>query len=177
MATAPAIHHWKAGDEWNADRMTEVSNAISWMLNPPMVHVKRALSDQSIAVTTWTSISFDTLVSSYDPYGMWNAATPTQITAQIPGWYMCEGVICMNQLSSNSRMQLGLWKHGTDVLLRWDQQTLPDAGGNSNMRKEASIFLNTGDTLELKAWYQFGTRTLTSTSGDHQGLRVRWVSN
>jgi hypothetical protein len=179
MATIPPVHHWTAGEAMNDERMNEVTDAINWIRNPPMVHVSRQLTNQSIAVTTWTSVSFDTLDNNYDPYGMFDPGTPTQITCTVPGWYMVEGVMIMdNTPAVNARLTMALWKASTEMILRYDQQALDAIGGNVNFRKEASMFLNVGDTVQLRAHISAGARNmLANGAAEHPQMRLRWVSN
>lgn len=176
--TVPAVHHWRAGDEMNATRMTELANAIEWLRNPAMVRVARTLSTQAIAINTWTSISFDTVVNSYDPWGFFNAATPTQVTCPVPGWYMVEVSLTWETAPNvDSRLVMGVWKQSAETLLRWDQQGLPNVGGDANMRKEVAIFLNVGDTVQLRAHVNAGARNIVNSPDGGATMRLRWVSN
>src|SRR4051812_26048109 len=88
--TVPTVHHWLAGDEFNADRMNEIGTAIAWIRNPPMVHVARKNTGQSISTNIWTKLSFDTLYNSFDPYDFWDSGTPDQLIIREPGWYSFE---------------------------------------------------------------------------------------
>jgi hypothetical protein len=176
----PNVHNWLAGDEFNAVRMGEISDAIQWLRNPPMVHVARRTTTQAIPSNTWTKISFNTLVNSYDPYGFWNAGTPDLITITEPGWYTCEVQLSFVGTATDTRIILGLYKNGftsNELLLRADQVTLPNSG-NQNMRKETTLFFNVGD------WMHFGIfcdgaalNTAVTSDAESCGLRVRWVSN
>lgn len=179
-AEVPSVHHWLAGDEFNSLRMNEIAAAIDFIRNPPMVHVARKLTGQLISpAATYNKVSFDTLYNSYDPYGMWSAGTPDQLTVQVPGWYMCElqfsGVI-----TTDTRILMGLFKNGftsNELLFRYDQTTLP-TGNNINMRKAVALFFNVGDTLYYGLHCNNTTFTTAITSdAETCGLRVRWFSN
>jgi|ERR1700754_3553599 len=179
--TIPSVHNWLAGDEWNADRLNEVGTAISFLRNPPFVRVGRRLTTQSVPTNTYTAISFDTVFNSYDPYDMFDAGTPTRVTIKEPGWYSCEGFLSLSATATDTRALLGIFKNGsnppTDMLLRFDQGTLPNTG-NTNIRKETTLFLNAGDFLSLFALCDGATLTSQITSdAEHSGMRVRWVSN
>jgi hypothetical protein len=176
----PDVHHWLAGDDFNAQRMNEIGTAIDWIRNPPMVHVARKLTGQSISpLNTWVKISFDTVYNSYDPYGFFNAGTPDQLTVQVPGWYMCE-IQFSGSISTDTRIIIGLYKNGftaNELLFRYDQTTLP-TGNNINIRKASTLFFNVGDILYSAVHCQAATFT-TAVASDAElcGLRLRWVSN
>lgn len=176
--SVPAIHTWSAGDDMNAARMNEIKTSIDFLRNPPMVHVGRTLTTQAATVGTFTKTSFDTLYNSYDPYGMWNAGTPTALTCTIPGWYTIEAVMCLSNNATDTRIQMVFYKN-TEIAMRWDQQGIQNLAGSINMRKESTIFLNVGDQVFLGAGYNTGaarTMNVDSTTECPQ-LRIRWVSN
>jgi hypothetical protein len=175
----PTVHHWRAGDEMNADRMEEIKDAIDFLRNPPTARVMRLVSSQNLPAGARTAITFDTLYNSYDPYGMWSAGTPDRLTCQVPGWYAVEGVLNLdNAAAVESRLQLELWKNNTDFILRWDQEALPATGGNINIRKESFMFLNYGDYVQLKCWNGTGTRTAFNNGfNESPQMRARWFSN
>lgn len=179
MANVPIVHHWKAGDDMNAERMQEIKSVIDFLRNPPTVRVMRLSTTQAMTVNGRTTVVFDTLYNSYDPYGMWNVSASDRITCQVAGWYAVEGVLSMNNTAAvQSRLQLELWRNNTDMLLRWDQEALPAVGGNINIRKESFMFLNFGDYVQLKAWNTAGTRNLMNVSfAESPQIRARWFSN
>jgi len=178
--TIPNIHTWLAGDEFNAMRMNEVADAIAFLQNPPMVHVGRRLTTQSIPSSVWTKITFDTVYNGYDPYGMWDSGTPDQITIVEPGWYSCEVHLSLAATSTDTRVILGLYKNGLgsdDLLLRYDQTT-PPSGGNQNLRRETTLFMNAGDFLHAACWLNsLSLNSQITSDAESSGLRVRWVSN
>lgn len=173
----PAVHHWLAGDEFNAERMNEVAAAIDWIRNPPMVHVTRKLTGQSIPSGTWTKISFDTVVNGYDPYDFWQPGSPDQLTVTVPGWYSCE-IQFSGVITVDNRIIIGLYKNGftsNELLFRYDQTTLP-TGNNINIRKENTLFFNAGDVIYSAVISTAFTTAITSDA-ELCGLRIRWVSN
>lgn len=178
MATAPAIHHWLAGDEVNSSRLAEIASNIEFLRNPPTVRVGRLLSNQTIPINVWTTVTFDTVYNSYDPWGFYNAATPTLVTAAVAGWYMVEGVLHWASNVTDARIAMSIWKQDSELILRWDQQGLPSTGGNTSIRKEVCMFLNIGDTVQLKAFVSAGSRDLVAGGfSEAPILRLRWVSN
>ncbi len=178
--SVPDIHHWLAGDDFNATRMNEIRDQINWLRNPPTVHVARSITTQTIPFQTWTKVSFDTVVNSYDPYVFFDAGTPDRITITQAGWYTCEIVCSMSSTFNDSRMIMGLYKNGfttNELLLRYDQTTLPNTG-NINMRKETTLFFNVGDWMHLGLYTDdTANRVSANTSAaESSQLRVRWVS-
>lgn len=178
--TSPPVHNWLAGDAMNAARMNEIAAQMSFLRNPPMVHVQRALTAQTITTATWNFINFDTVVNSYDPYDMFDAGTPNVITAQLAGWYTIEGSLTLNGTGNEGRDILGVFKNTTsttDIIMRSDVQN-QFAGYNTVWTKEHQIFLNVGDTIYLGHYYDSdASRTTLITGGAVSRMRARWVSN
>lgn len=182
--TAPVVHNWLAGDDMNADRMNEIAAQISFLRNPPMVHVARTVTTQALS-TGWNYIQFDTIVNNYDPYDMVDLVSdPSKVFAQVAGWYTVEGQLSMNGTSGQGRDILGILKNGTYgttgalMQLRSDVQNFP-AVGSVAWSKECMLFLNVGDFLHLGHWFD-DTASRTTTAGsviDRSRLRLRWVSN
>jgi hypothetical protein len=178
--TAPSVHNWLAGDDMNADRMNEIADQISFLRNPPMIHVTRTLTTQALT-QGWNFINFDTVVNGYDPYDMFDSGAPDRITCQIAGWYTVEGQMSLNQTSTEGRQILGVYKNGTatgNVQLRSDVQNFPGAGAVA-WTKEFSVFLNVGDWLHLGHWFFTDTTrtTIAGSTTDRSRLRARWISN
>lgn len=180
MTDIPVTHHWLAGEDMNADRMNEVAAAIEFLRNPPMIHVRRRLTAQSLTGSVWNKISFDQVVNSYDPTGMFDAGTPDRVTAQVPGWYSYEARISVVGTATTTRVILGTYRNGFSSdqhILRADMENAPSAG-NINIRRDSTIFLNAGDWLHLAFFADNAETRTTSTFSDAEssGLRVRWVS-
>lgn len=187
--TVPSIHHWLAGDAWNAARLNEVADTVSWLQNPPTIEVRRRTTTQAISGQSWTKVSFDTLVSSYDPYDMWDVGTPTQITFAEPGWYSCEIYTTWSNFAAvDTRVIMALSKNdfgsglsgGAGLVLRADQDTqTAGSGQNLCLRKEATFFFNSGDFVFLGVYQEdTSSHNLANTSdAECSGVRIRWVSN
>lgn len=180
MTDVPSTHHWLAGDEMNADRMNEIRDSINWLRNPPVVQVRRRLTTQTgFVANAWKKIEFDQAV--YDPYTMFDISVPDRITATVPGWYSYEAVISMNGTGTACRCILGVYRNGftTDEhILRYDVDNAPSSG-NINIRKESTIFLNTGDWLHLAFYHVCSSESRISqitNDSECSQLRVRWVS-
>jgi hypothetical protein len=176
MTNAPPVHYWKAGDAMNAEVLNEIGTAIDWLTDPPLVHVTMITGSITLPVATWTNVAFTTAIS--DPYDMWDIGTPDTITVNVPGWYTVEGALCLSNVGgTDAKITMGVWKQNAEIILRWDQQTINN-NGNVNIHKETTMFLNTGDTLVLKAYASAGARNIiTNGSSESPQLRMRWVSN
>lgn len=181
MTVAPTVHHWRAGDDVNAMRMNEIKASIDYIRNPPFAHVRRRTTTQTLTGSAWTKITFDQLVNSYDPYGMWDAGTPDRLTIDIAGWYIVQGVISFQGTATNTNTALGISKNGfatSDRLLRFDQQNTPSQNG-VNIRKETLMFLNSGDFVHLGIFLGDAASRVTQNLTDTESpqLKVRWASN
>lgn len=182
MANAPPIYHWRGGDEMNATRMNEIKDSIDFLRNPPMAHVRRTANTGFTASPNFFyTIPFDTLVNSYDPYGMWDPGNPNYLRVQIPGWYSCEMVVSWAASAQDVRLLQVLAKNGmtyNDMILRHDQAALPNS--TSITRKEGMLYLNQGDDIYLGVSTE-GTGTFTINGGASNSeavqMRIRWISN
>jgi hypothetical protein len=176
MATAPSVHYWKAGDGVNAEIMNEVQQGIEWFRNPPLVHVTMASGSIALPATSWTSVTFTTAIS--DAYDMWDISDPDNINVTVPGWYTVEATISVsNVAATDARLTMALYKQNAELILRWDQQVNGN-NGNINIHKETTMFLNTGDTLQLKVHVNAGARNIvTNGTNEAPQIRMRWVSN
>lgn len=182
MPSSPPIHHWLGGDELNATRMNEIKDSIDFLRNPPTVHVRRRNSNFAFTASSgiYFAVPFDTLVSNYDPYGMWDPVQNAQLTIQVPGWYSCEMVTYWAGTAQDVRLLQVLGKNGItfdDMILRHDQTSLPNS--NTAVRKESLLYFNEGDYIQLAVSTEgTGTFTLNATSDSEcPQLRLRWVSN
>ena len=183
MADVPVVHHWLAGEDMNAERMNEIKAQIDFLRNPPMVHVARFTTIQTLTGGTWNAISFDLVINSYDPYDMFDSGQPTKVFSQVPGWYTVEGQFSLNQTNTDGRLILGIYKNGftdDELQIRSDIQNFPSScTGCTNLSKEGLLFLNVGDYVHLGIWFdQDATRdTKNATLSETCRLRLRWVSN
>lgn len=180
MVNSPDVHYWLAGDEMNAVRANEIKAQIDWLRNPPMVHVTRLSTAQTLT-GNWNIISFDTLVNSYDPYEMWDIGTPDVITAQVAGWYYVLTRFALNATATEARLQMGVFKNGTDSLtnieMRSDNQNTPSQGSNTHS-KAFHVYCNKGDVLRMGVGIENdASRTTTIASlSDSCIMMVRWCS-
>lgn len=177
--SAPSVHHWLAGDEFNATRMNEIGTMIGWIRNAPMVHVARRNTGQAISSNTWTKISFDNVYNGYDTYGFFDFGNPDKVTITQAGWYTCE-LQFSAAIGVDSRAIIAIYKNGftsNELLLRYDQTTLP-SGTNVNIRKESTFFFNVGDWLHYGVFCDASAFTTAILSdAETCAMKVRWVSN
>jgi hypothetical protein len=175
MTSVPTIHRWLAGDEANAVRFNEIRDQINFLRNPPMAHVQQRVSTQTFNTppVAWQTMTFDTLVNSYDPYDMWDPAAPDRLTITVPGWYNCEIAVSVVQTTFDGRAIMSIWKSGDGTILRYDQQN----AGTDTMRQDVEIFFNEGDYIQLRVLFDDTGRTTNITSfAQSSQMRVRWVS-
>lgn len=182
MATAPTVHHWRGGDEMNAMRMNEVTDSIDFLRNPPMAHLRRRNTNFAFTAASGSffTITFDTLVNSYDPYGMWDPLFADRLTVQVPGWYSCEMVTQWAGTAQDVRLLQVIAKNEMTfdgMILRHDQASLPNSA--TSVRKESMLYLNQGDAIFLGVSTEgTGTFTQNATSDSEcPQLRIRWISN
>jgi hypothetical protein len=183
MTAVPKPRYWLAGEGMIADKANEITDLINFLRNPPTVHVRRQNSTFTFTGNsgTWAKLTFDTLVNSYDPYGMWDSGATDRITIQVPGWYSCEMTTGWAGTTQDVRFLQGIYKNGTsladDMILRYDQRSLPN--NTTNIRRASTLFLNEGDFLHLLV-YTEGTGTFTisaNSAAEAAALHVRWVSS
>lgn len=180
MPNPPDVHYWFAGDEMNAERMNEIKEQIDFLRNPPMVHVTRISTTQTLTGAAWSFINFDTVVNNYDPYNMWDVSDPDAVYATIAGWYVAQAQFSLNQTSTDARLILGVYRNGTaatDLEMRSDVQNFPGFGTNT-WTKEFHVYMNEGDWVHLGVWFD-GDATRTTTTGsvsDACRMRLRWCS-
>jgi hypothetical protein len=185
--SVPTIRHWLAGDKWNAENLNEIGDQINWLKNPPMIHLRRRNTVQTITGGTnvWTKVRFDTLVNNYNPFEFTIdlASAPDILFVQEPGWYSCEIYTAWQSFGAvDTRVIMGLFKNTFDnqgLLLRNDTNTQPSVSTNINMHKEGTFFFNVGDFVHLGVYHDDSslTHNLANTSdAESSGLRMRWVS-
>jgi hypothetical protein len=86
MIPVPTIHGWKNGERPNfRDMNNYLENPLSFLLNPPMVRLRKTTA-QSIPNTTSTALIWDYV--EVETVNFWDATAPTKLTPSVPGWYI-----------------------------------------------------------------------------------------
>lgn len=176
----PALTKWSAGDQPDASVFNEITYAIDFMNSPPAGWVVAAAA-QSIPLTTWTSLTFDTAVEDREAdlnpaTPMWSNANPTRLYARTPGWYDIELFVSWpNTGTGTQRLQRLLPSPllGTAVA-RMDQINV----NALKTRNVYSMFLNAGDYVEAQVYTGTASSTATTAANNSErtGLRMKWFS-
>lgn len=80
----PTIPIMAAGYVATATDMNNLAYAAQFMLTKPIARVHDTVGTQAIGTGT-TTITWG--AADFDPDGMWNSGSPTQLTIQTPGFY------------------------------------------------------------------------------------------
>ncbi len=180
----PNIALWNAGAEHDADTFNDLSDAQRFLLNPPEVCVRQTVA-QSIPVglTNATALTFDTKERDNEDPVSWDAATPTYITIQTPGWYEIEWAVSWATRADNTLRLSSPYLNGVmgravnSVAL----SSYLDVGATTpQIWQTYDAFLNVGDKVSLGVCHASATALSTASSptlSDQQTfLRVRWAS-
>ncbi|MGL5446043.1 MAG: DUF2793 domain-containing protein [Rhabdaerophilum sp.] len=100
------------------------------------------------AETTWS----EALAS---PASMFNASTGSY-TASVAGHYRCAGSATFYQGSSMGTNYLSLWKNNSQINGTMVGMTASVTNGYTAIQTEAILFLNAGDTINLRAYVSAG---------------------
>ncbi|MDH6123856.1 MULTISPECIES: hypothetical protein [unclassified Kitasatospora] len=157
------------GALWNAN----VYNGLTFLLNPP-VFVGTQATAQSIANTSWWTISLDsTIVDTYGGHS--NTVNNSRYTVQVAGWYTIAGGFAMVPVNGSLRA-VGVWINGSQALAG----TGYAFGCDGNFEGWAALptrdyYLNVGDYVQLVGWQGTGAAQNTSmNSGIRSVLYVRF---
>jgi hypothetical protein len=177
----PTLTPWNAGKQTDETLLNSVSYALNFLLAPPEAKVSQTAA-QVIATgtTTATAVTFDTLVKDND--GMWNAATPTFLTVQTPGWYEAEWAVSWaTKADTTIRLQC-LYTNGAFAIAKTlcYNDYVNNSGTTPQVWMSYDLFLNAGDTVSLGLMQGSGANLSTASSAslkDQQTfLRLRWAS-
>ena len=176
----PDLSVWQAGMEHDETAFNAVSYAINFLLDPPECRIDQTTVATSVAnsITTCTAITFQS--ASLDNDGMWNAATPTYLTIQTPGWYEVEFAMCWATKADTTLRMQGL-TFNQDLALNSQIALgyyINDGATTPQIRQSYDMFLNTGDKLGLGALQNSGASLNSAPSASIKDqqiyLRVRW---
>lgn len=156
--------------EWNAT----LYDTVNLVLNPPMVHVRQAVT-QSIPNSTWTPLTFDTEI--IDTEGIHSTATtPSRITPKTPGWYMgWFGGSWVNNTAGTRAVSPR--KNGNMAVSYGRMDWRPVAGGTVLKGLRFWMpFNGTTDYVEVIAWQSSGGALNTWATGDevYPEMFLRW---
>lgn len=175
----PDIHSWTNGERPNFRDMNEyLYDVLNWMLNPPMVRLRRTVS-QSIPNNTTTAISWDFI--EVETVNFWDSTVPTRVTPSVPGWYVgscgfsfgghATGVREMNVIKNGS---------GTERILRVNHDAYTNASLALVSRGHVFLeqFNGTTDYMTVEiSQNSGGALSSIGTSIDNQpDLVLRWLA-
>lgn len=179
----PDISVWNAGVQHDEDTFNAVTYALEFLLNPPEAKVIQT-SAQSIATgaTTATAISWSSKVLDND--GMWNAATPTVLTVQTPGWYEAEWAVAFAGHADLFLRAHGLFVSASSFALgnaiAYNDYEVDNTTATPEMWGSYDLFLNAGDTVAVGVVQTSGSALNTASSStdatSQTFLRLRWSS-
>ena len=130
--------------------------------NPPAIRVSRS-TNQVIATSTYTAISFDTQVFSFG--GSWwsSSSNPDRITVPVSGIYLIGGFLRISA-SSTTHIQSAITLNGSTNI---HVQTWPVSATNRPYDFSNQILhqLSQGDYLQLRFATSLGSYTISPESG------------
>lgn len=154
---------------------TEIRNACTLMLNPPVCSVSRNTSTSVAAGTymsTWTVINWTLLLidteAPTDP--MWDSGSPSRITIRTDGWYECiASAEELTQLTSNL-LTAAFRVNGSAI---WAGSTVGRTPETLDISPANLIPLVTGDYIELIMTTDLGSAvTISGASSNPPYLSV-----
>lgn len=179
MSSTLSVSPWLAGRVIDQDDFNEYATVFSRMLNGIGAAAIQSTT-QSIPVNTTTTVTLNSAV--YDTDGCWNAATPTRLTAQTPGWYWVGYRGGWPSTVGQTDRTTGVGYNGVSAWGQCTYRNASEASGSHPMHSCAStsLWLNVGDYVELQLWHNSGGGAISTdvtTAGGQCFLRIKWISN
>lgn len=114
---------------------------------------------------TYTILTFDTVISGYDPYSLANTST-NRITAPVNGFYMVNGqVVFTASTGAGSDLSISLNGVISPIKFKLGQNTY-SGGGQTGISGASVIKLNSGDYIQLAMTLSGGTNTINTGTID-----------
>jgi len=174
----PTPYVWQVGDAITAGKLNAFSDAVNFMINPPLGQVIQATTPQLIGNNAWTAIQFADGGSGIqvDTYGGISSGTNTRYTSQLAGWYSVSGAVAFVANATGSRGGL-IYRDGTVVKGSGSLVSAVGGGGITTVPVSADlVYLGVGQYVELRAYQNSGAALGTFIAGDHTSrLTVCWV--
>jgi len=102
----PAPRTWSPGDKILTRYLRgDVTNAVQLLTGPPLVVAAQLTTGQSLPQNVITQLGLDTDLT--DTWAAHQIPSP-QISAPLPGWYLCEGYHASNNAVTSSQTTAGL---------------------------------------------------------------------
>lgn len=170
--TVPSQATRNVGDGLTAAYMnSNVRDAINFLLTPPLARVHQA-TGQSIANSTWTTVSFDATDWDSDS-GHSNSVNNSRYTCQVPGYYRVEFVV---GFGVNTVPLASIGKNGTRI------SGSGNAGGANagapwgTAKTSDEVHMVVNDYVEGFVFQNSGGAITTSVTGENvPTMRVQWI--
>lgn len=152
-----------------ATALTQLADAVAFAMSPPKVKAIQTVA-QSLANGILTLVTLDS--AEFDTHTMWDAGTPSRVTAQYPGYYFITGGVA-TVVNDTSYRYARIAVNGTTIT---DGNTAVDPVPSISTRvpvRSTIIRLGIGDYVELYAQQATGGGLNTGTAaGDASSLVV-----
>lgn len=141
----------------------DITEAVQFLTNPPLFVATQTVA-QSLADSTWTSLTFTTEdVDTYDGHS--TSSNTSRYTAQRAGWYTVCGVYAAAANSTGFRA-VRLTVNGTHVA--GTGVYLPNNGASNGAYSTPTrdVFLAVNDYVEVQGWQNSGGALSTATGAE-----------
>ena len=134
------------------------------------IRVERS-SNQSIPNNTWTTLSFDTIVTEEKPAttSQWSSGDPTKLICRLPGYYLINAHVRIGQNATGAR-GMNILKNGTALIANIFS---PTSGFDSHFQVNATVKLDTGDYIEARVFQNSGAALDAKYSSNN--LFLEWI--
>ena len=180
MVAVPAPRTWAKRDIGTYDVVaSEVYQAVSFLLNPPVVKLRQALAAgvNPVASSDFTGVQWN--IEDTDPYQFHSVSTnPTRIVPNVPGWYRGWFTVGFTDGTGTGNYRTAeLVKNGTANRVRRDTRPAVTAG-QSRVVRAVPFIVNcngTTDYLEVYAFQDSGaTQSLQNLNATGPEFFMRW---
>jgi hypothetical protein len=170
---APATHTFGPGAATSSELNSFVVTPLAFTLAKPFAKVKRA-AVQSIPNASFTTVTFDNEI--YDYGTMYDAGSPTRLTAREAGWYTAVGHVGFIANATGIR-GIGFQVNGVST----DGGMIfvgAFASLDARMGVVEHLFFNVGDYIEIIIYQSSGGALNTSAAaGSVPTLSLMWERN
>ncbi len=152
---------WNAGPKATGD----------FLLAPPLFRGTQT-ANQTISSATWTALNFDFTYGDSD-LGHSNSVNNSRYTAQVPGWYWCEGYLATTG-GSQCRFGVSIAKNGSIVI--GSVQTAIKTNDLQSISGGAAVNMAVGDYVQVLGYQNSGAGVATDDGTDLcPSFNVFWI--
>jgi hypothetical protein len=172
VGEVPTFDDWAAGEFPSADKMTtNVRDAGNFWRAPPLCVLRRD-TDLSIGTSTFVAVTWQTV--DVDNDGMFDAGTPTRITAQTPGWYQLTGAVAF--AASAAGLRTAQYKRNGVDLFRCINALAVGASFFTELPFTGVVRLEADDYVEAIVWHNVGSALNLTAVDKTPRLELKWIS-